>query len=119
MGRDTYVDFDKGLNFAVALVAELTARGIGRVGVIGNASALRNPRPFRDLVKIGQSLNARYVVIGQVQRDGDRVRLLAHPERRQSLIGDRRKGNKGRAQDNPCPPCPPSARTARSRCADR
>jgi DNA-binding winged helix-turn-helix (wHTH) protein/TolB-like protein len=61
-----------------ALVAELTARGDGRVGIIGNAAALRTTRPFRDLASIGQAVHARYVVIGQVQRDGDRVRLLAH-----------------------------------------
>jgi DNA-binding winged helix-turn-helix (wHTH) protein/TolB-like protein len=61
-----------------ALVAELTARGDGRVGIVGNAAALRTTRPFRDLAAIGQALHARYVVIGQVQRDGDRVRLLAH-----------------------------------------
>ena len=61
-----------------ALVAELTTRGAGRVGVIGNAASLRTPRPFRDAKAIGESLHAKYVVIGQVQRDGGRVRLLAH-----------------------------------------
>lgn len=61
-----------------ALVAELTERGAGRIGVIGNAAALRTKRPFRDVAAIGQSLHAKYVVIGQLQRDGDRVRLLAH-----------------------------------------
>ena len=61
-----------------ALVAELTARGVGRIGVVGNAAVLRTRRPFRDLLSIGQSLHARYVVIGQLQRDGDRVRVLAH-----------------------------------------
>jgi DNA-binding winged helix-turn-helix (wHTH) protein/TolB-like protein len=61
-----------------ALIAELTMRGGGRVGVIGNAAALRTKRPFRDMAAIGRSLHAKYVVIGQVQRDGDRVRLLAH-----------------------------------------
>lgn len=61
-----------------ALVAELTARGVRRVAVVGNAAVLRTRRPFRDLLSIGQSLHARYVVIGQLQRDGDRVRLLAH-----------------------------------------
>jgi DNA-binding winged helix-turn-helix (wHTH) protein/TolB-like protein len=61
-----------------ALVAELTTRGAGRLGVIGNAAGLRTTRPFRDAKAIGESLHAKYVVIGQVQRDGDRVRLLAH-----------------------------------------
>ena len=60
------------------MVTELTDRGAGRLGVIGNAASLRTKRPFRDAAAIGQSLHARYVVIGQVQRDGDRVRLLAH-----------------------------------------
>ena len=61
-----------------ALVADLTTRSAGRLGVIGNAVALRTKRPFRDAAAIGASLQAKYVVIGQVQRDGDRVRLLAH-----------------------------------------
>jgi TolB-like protein len=61
-----------------ALVAELTDKGAGRVGVIGNAAALRTKRPFRDAAAIGRSLHAKYVVIGQLQRDGNGVRLLAH-----------------------------------------
>lgn len=61
-----------------ALVAELTASGLGRFSIIGNASALRAPRDRRDLVAIGDSLKAGYIVLGQVQRDGDRVRVLAH-----------------------------------------
>jgi DNA-binding winged helix-turn-helix (wHTH) protein/TolB-like protein len=61
-----------------ALVAELTAAGVGRFAIIGNAAALRAPRDRRDLVAIGDSLKAGYIVLGQVQRDGDRVRVLAH-----------------------------------------
>jgi DNA-binding winged helix-turn-helix (wHTH) protein/TolB-like protein len=72
-------DFDRYAQTVTdALVAELTARGGGRLGVIGNAAGLRTTRPFRDAKAIGESLHAKYVVIGQVQRDGDRVRLLAH-----------------------------------------
>jgi DNA-binding winged helix-turn-helix (wHTH) protein/TolB-like protein len=61
-----------------ALVAELTTRGAGRIGVIGNAAALRIPRDRRDLLQVGKSLGARYIVLGQLQRDGDRLRMLAH-----------------------------------------
>src|SRR5262245_30526937 len=61
-----------------ALIAELTASGTGRFAIIGNAAALRLPRDQRDLVKIGDSLKAGYIVLGQVQREGEKVRVLAH-----------------------------------------
>jgi len=61
-----------------ALVAELTASGTGRFAIIGNAAALRLPRDQRDIVKIGDSLKAGYIVLGQVQREGEKVRVLAH-----------------------------------------
>ena len=61
-----------------SMVAELTAAGAGKYGVIGNAAILRVPREKRDLVAIGSSLKAGYVVLGQVQRNASEVRILAH-----------------------------------------
>jgi DNA-binding winged helix-turn-helix (wHTH) protein len=60
------------------LVAEMTAAGNGRLAVIGNASILRLPREKRDLALIASSINASYVVIGQVQQSSSDVRVLAH-----------------------------------------
>lgn len=60
------------------LVAELTAKGDGHYRVIGNARILRLPRDQRDLTAVGSSLGASYVVLGQVQRNGDQTRILAH-----------------------------------------
>jgi len=72
-------DYDRyAQDLTDALVAELTVAGTGRFAIIGNAAALRAPRDQRDLVAIGDSLKAGYVVIGQVQREGERVRVLAH-----------------------------------------
>src|SRR5262249_20381336 len=72
-------DYDRyAQNLTDALVAELTHSGHGRYSIIGNAEALRVPRARRDLVAIGQALNAGYIVLGQVQRDGAQVRVLAH-----------------------------------------
>ncbi len=51
---------------------------IQRVSVIGNAAILATPRDRRDLRAIGEQLGAQYVVLGQVKRDRDRVRLSAH-----------------------------------------
>jgi DNA-binding winged helix-turn-helix (wHTH) protein/TolB-like protein len=65
-------------NVTDAVVAELTLSGSGRFSIIGNAAVLRVPRQRRDIVAIGQALGARYIVIGQVQRDESRVRILAH-----------------------------------------
>lgn len=60
------------------LVVEMTGVGAGRYAVIGNASILLQPRSFRDVKMIGESLKARYVVLGQVQRNAESIRVLAH-----------------------------------------
>lgn len=72
-------DYDRyAQNLTDSLVAELTTSGAGRFAIVGNAAALRPPRDQRDLVAIGRALKAGYIVLGQVQRDGPRVRVLAH-----------------------------------------
>jgi len=68
--------FSDGLTDNV--VERLSMLSDGRYGVIGNAQILRLPREQRDLTAIGTSLNAKYVVLGQVQADGDKTRILAH-----------------------------------------
>jgi DNA-binding winged helix-turn-helix (wHTH) protein/TolB-like protein len=68
--------FAQGLTDAI--IAELTTRGAGRFGVIGNAAILRTARTFRDLNAISAALKVRYVVLGSVEREGDRMRVLAH-----------------------------------------
>jgi DNA-binding winged helix-turn-helix (wHTH) protein/TolB-like protein len=60
------------------VVAQLTASSQGRYAVIGNAKILRLPREQRDLKAIAASLNANYVVLGQVQSSGTQARFLAH-----------------------------------------
>jgi DNA-binding winged helix-turn-helix (wHTH) protein/TolB-like protein len=72
-------DYDRyAQDLTDAVVAELTTSGIGRFAIIGNAATLRAPRDRRDIVAIGDSLKAGYIVLGQVQRDGERIRVLAH-----------------------------------------
>ncbi len=51
---------------------------IPRIAVIGNAAILRTPRQSRDLKAIGAALGAEYVVLGQLKRDGERFRVVAH-----------------------------------------
>jgi TolB-like protein len=75
-GRADLDRFAGGLTDSV--VAELTTSTHGRYGVIGNAAILRRPRDQRDLIAIGSSLNAGYVVLGQVQRNESQLRVLAH-----------------------------------------
>jgi DNA-binding winged helix-turn-helix (wHTH) protein/TolB-like protein len=60
------------------LVERLTSLSAGEYKVIGNAQILRVPREQRDLRAVGGTLNAAYVVFGQVQRDRERTRILAH-----------------------------------------
>jgi TolB-like protein len=60
------------------LVGELTGAGAGHYAVIGNALILLQPRGFRDVKMIGELLKARYVVLGQAQRNAASIRVLAH-----------------------------------------
>ena len=60
------------------VIAQLTASGQGRYEVIGNAAILRGPRAARNLKAIAATLGVRYIVIGQVQTNGARLRVLAH-----------------------------------------
>jgi TolB-like protein len=60
------------------LVGEMTGAEAGRYAVIGNASILLQPRSFRDVKMIGETLNVDYVVLGQVQRNAATARVLAH-----------------------------------------
>src|SRR6266852_2163860 len=60
------------------VVEQLTSQSNGRFSVIGNARILRLSRDQRDLNAIATSLHASYVVLGQVQANGDQTRILAH-----------------------------------------
>jgi DNA-binding winged helix-turn-helix (wHTH) protein/TolB-like protein len=60
------------------LVEQLTSRGAGRFLVVGNAAILQRPREERDLRAIEAALQARYVVLTELHRDGERLRVLAH-----------------------------------------
>lgn len=51
---------------------------LARLDVIGNAAILRKPREFRDLRAVGRDLGAKYVVLAQLKRDEDGVRVIAH-----------------------------------------
>jgi DNA-binding winged helix-turn-helix (wHTH) protein/TolB-like protein len=65
-------------NLTDTVTVQLTQAADGRFGVIGNAAILRRPRQERDLRTIAATLNARFIVLGQIQRDQDHVRVLAH-----------------------------------------
>ncbi len=61
-----------------ALVAGLAEQTAGRFGIIGNAAILRRARKFQDLDEISTTLQTPLVILGQVQKDGSGVRVLAH-----------------------------------------
>lgn len=75
-GDATLDGFTTGLSDVV--VTELTALAPGRLGVVGNAAALRQPRNIRNLRTLAQVLDAQYVVLGQLQRQDDRLRFIVH-----------------------------------------
>ncbi len=60
------------------LVVDLVAKGGGQYRVVGNARELRVAREQRDLKSLASSLGASYAILGQVQRNGDQTRILAH-----------------------------------------
>ena len=60
------------------LVEQLTSLSHKRYRVVGNAKILRLPREQRDLQAISRSIDARYVVLGQIQGFGSQTRILAH-----------------------------------------
>ena len=61
-----------------SVTEKLTVSGAGHFGVIGNAAILRVPRNQRNLLAIGSSLHAGYVVLAQVRRDSSHCFVLAH-----------------------------------------
>ncbi|MEP7116606.1 MAG: winged helix-turn-helix domain-containing protein [Acidobacteriota bacterium] len=68
--------FVHGLSDVV--VTRLTAVAPGRVGVIGNAAPLRQPRNLRNLRTLATTLAADYLVLGQLQRQNDDFRFIVH-----------------------------------------
>ena len=76
-GLAEYDSVAEGLSDAT--VAGLTKwPGPPRLAVVGNAAILRRARGFRDIKAIGAELGVEYVVLAQVQRDGERVRVVGH-----------------------------------------
>jgi TolB-like protein len=63
-------------NLTDSTVAKLTADR--RLAVIGNAAVLRTDRPFRDLIKIRDTLSADLIILGQIQKRDDGLRVMAH-----------------------------------------
>lgn len=73
-GRPEMARFAQGLTDAV--VTELTAQPA--LAVIGNAAVLRTERPFRDIAKVRDTLDADYIVLGQVQSRDTGTIVRAH-----------------------------------------
>ncbi len=61
-----------------SLVAGLTEQTSGHLSIIGNAAILRRARKFQDIDEIAKTLHTPYIILGQVQKDGAGVRVLAH-----------------------------------------
>jgi DNA-binding winged helix-turn-helix (wHTH) protein/TolB-like protein len=62
----------------LTVVRLATPERMPRLRVIGSSAALRQPRTFRDIKVIGESVGAEYLVLAQIKSDGDTVRLIAH-----------------------------------------
>jgi DNA-binding winged helix-turn-helix (wHTH) protein/TolB-like protein len=75
-GDAAYDGFVTGLSDVV--VTHLTALAPGKVGVVGNAAPLRQPRNIRNLRTLAETLEADYIILGQLQRQGDGLRFIVH-----------------------------------------
>ncbi len=75
-GRPGYDAFVAGLSDVV--VTELTNLAPSRLGVVGNAAALRRLRNIRNLKALATEVDADYVVLGQLQRQDDQLRFIVH-----------------------------------------
>jgi TolB-like protein len=60
------------------VVTHLTALDPKRIGVIGNAAVLRQPRNIRNLKAVAAGVKADYCLLGQFQRDGTGYRFITH-----------------------------------------
>lgn len=75
-GDPAHDRFVTGLSDLV--VTELANLAPGQIGVVGNAAALRQPRNIRNLQALAASVDADYVVLGQLQRQDERLRFIVH-----------------------------------------
>ncbi len=75
-GDAAFDQFVHGLSDVV--VTRLTSLAPGRVGIIGNAAPLRQPRNLRNLGTLAAALQADYLVLGQLQRQDDQLRFIVH-----------------------------------------
>jgi DNA-binding winged helix-turn-helix (wHTH) protein/TolB-like protein len=60
------------------VVERLTSIDPPRLGVVGNAAVLRQPRNIRNLKAIADGVKADYVVLGQLQRSDSGLRFITH-----------------------------------------
>lgn len=75
-GRPELDQYAAGLSDA--LVVELGTLDTTRVGVVGNARALRMPRSYRDLNAIRADTGATFIILAQLQTTDTGLRLLVH-----------------------------------------
>jgi DNA-binding winged helix-turn-helix (wHTH) protein/TolB-like protein len=60
------------------VVERLSKMDPDRIAVVGNAAVLRQPRNIRNLKGIADSVDAEYVLLGQLQRGESGLRFITH-----------------------------------------
>jgi DNA-binding winged helix-turn-helix (wHTH) protein/TolB-like protein len=72
-------EYDRPIaGLADIVVANLTNLAPGRLGVIGNAEVLRQPRNIRNLKAVRDGIQADYVLLGQLQKGEQGLRFVTH-----------------------------------------
>lgn len=73
------VEYDRTVAGLSDLVVErLTKLDPERIGVVGNAAVLRQPRNIRNLKAVAEGVHAEYVLLGQLQRGESGLRFITH-----------------------------------------
>ncbi|MEO7158747.1 MAG: hypothetical protein ABI039_14365, partial [Vicinamibacterales bacterium] len=72
-------EYDRPIAALSDLVVEhLTELDPARISVIGNAAVLRQPRNIRNLKAVAESVQADYVLLGQLQKGEGGLRFITH-----------------------------------------
>jgi DNA-binding winged helix-turn-helix (wHTH) protein/TolB-like protein len=73
------IEYDRLISgLSDVVVARLTLLAPERIGVVGNAAILRQPRNIRNLNAVAESVQADYVLLGQLQQADSGLRFITH-----------------------------------------
>ncbi len=88
-------------NLSDTVLVHLSQLAPDRLGLIGNAAALRRPRNIRNLKAVASELDVDYIVLGQLKRAEDSLAFVTHLIRLPGEIHLKANRLRGSKQDLP------------------